>query len=182
MSNHLIGSDILLWRKRYDEALQQQGIPCTYQFPNIAKSNEQGEPEIDSYSEPMPTHIFFDGSPKVKTFKRYGWVVDNNSDLPFLIHCSWNLPKVQKDSIFSMSGLYSELTERKFRVTEITYDMVAADHLVCQVVPLANGQPIVGRTRKEIAQTFNSSNHFLNQPSDYRGEDLKSKYRPGDKA
>ena len=50
MSNHLIGSDILLARKRYDEALSMQGIPCTYQFPNLAKANEHGEPEIDSYS------------------------------------------------------------------------------------------------------------------------------------
>ena len=157
-----------------------QGVPAQYQFPNIAKSNEQGEPEIDSYSEPMPTHIFFDGSPKVKTFQRYGWVVDNSKDLPFLIHCSWNLPKVQKDSIFSMAGLYSEVTERKFRVTEITYDLVAADHLICQVVPVAHGQPIVGRTRKEIEQTFNKSNHFLKNNTDYRGKYIDDSHA-GDK-
>lgn len=181
MSNHLIGKDILLMRKRYNEALQMQGIPCTYQFPNLAEANEQGEPEIDSYSEPISTHIFFDGNPKVKTFKRYGWVVDGDKDLPFLLHCSWDLPKVQKDSIFSMSGLYSELTERKFRVTEITYDMMAADHLVCQVVPVANGQPIVGRTRKEVAQTFNKSNHFLKNTTDYRGTDTDGVYHKGDK-
>ena len=181
MSQHLIGPDILLMRKRYDDALSMQGIPAKYQFPNLAKANEQGEPEIDSYSEPMDTYIFFDGNPKVKTFKRYGWVVDNNSELPFLLHCSWNLPKVQKDSIFSLSGLYSELTERKFRVTEITYDMVAADHLICQVVPIANGQPIVGRTRKEIENTFNSSNHFLKVNTDYRGDTVDGKYHPGDK-
>ena len=181
MTQHLIGPDILLMRKRYEESLKLLGCPATYQFPNLAKSNEQGEPEIDSYSEPMETNIFFDGNPKVKTFKRYGWVVDNDKDLPFIIHCSWDLPKVQKDSIFTMSGLYSELTERKFRVTEITYDMVAADHLVCQVVPIANGQPIIGRTKKEIEQTFNTSNHFLKSNTDYRGEDVNSKYHPGDK-
>lgn len=169
MSNHIIGPDIVLMRKRYDEALSMQGIPSKYQFPNLAQANEQGEPEIDSYSEPMDTYIFFDGNPKVKTFKRYGWVVDNDKDLPFLVHCSWNLPKVQKDSIFSMSGLYSELTERKFRVTEITYDMMAPDHIICQVVPIANNQPITGRTRKEIAQTFNKSSHFLKENVDYRG-------------
>lgn len=179
MSNHLIGLDITLMRKRYNEALSMQGIPCKYQFPNIAKANEQGEPEIDSYSEPMDAFIFFDGNPKVKTFKRYGWVVDDDKDLPFLIHCSWDLPKVQKDSIFSMSGLYSELTERKFRVTEITYDMVAADHLVCQVVPIANGQSIVGRTRKEIAQTFNKSSHFIKESTDYRGKYYDDSH-PGD--
>lgn len=181
MSVHLIGPDIKLMRKRYDEALSMQGIPCTYQFPNLAKANEQGEPEIDSYSEPMDAYIFFDGNPKVKTFKRYGWVVDNDKDLPFLIRCSWNLPKVQKDSIFTFSGLYSELTERKFRVTEISYDLQAPDHLVCQVVPIANGQPIVGRTRKEIAETFNSSNHFLKKDTDYRGDTISGTYHKGDK-
>jgi hypothetical protein len=80
-----------------------------------------------------------------------------------------------------MSGLYSELTERKFRVTEITYDMVAADHLICQVVPVANGQSIVGRTRKEVAQTFNKSNHFLKEDTDYRGQNIDGTYHPGDK-
>lgn len=181
MSNHLIGPDIKLMRDRYSEALQMQGIEAKYQFPNLANPNEQGEPEIDSYSEPMDTHIFFDGNPKVKTFKRYGWVVDNDKDLPFLIHCSWYLPKVQKDSIFSLSGLYSELTERKFRVTEITYDMMAPDHLICQVVPVANGQPIVGRTRKEVAQTFNKSSHFIKTNTDYRGQNVDGTYHPGDK-
>lgn len=181
MLNNLIGPDIILMRKRYDEALMLQGIKCTYQFPNLAKANEQGEPEIDSYSEPIETHIFFDGNPKVKTFKRYGWVVDGDKDLPFLLHCSWNLPKVQKDSIFTMSGLYSELTDRTFRVTEITYDMVAPDHLVCQIVPVANGQPIVGRTRREIAETFNKSSHFIKENTDYRGTDVDGTYHPGDK-
>ena len=178
-SNHLIGPDILLSRKRYDEALDQQGIEATYQFPNLAKANEQGEPEIDSYSEPMPTRIFFEGSPKVKTFKRMGWVVDNDKDLPFLIHCSWHLPKMQKDSIFSTAGMYTDLPERKFRVTEVSYDLQAPDHLVCQVVPIANNQPIVGRTRKEIAQTFNKSNHFLKQNTDYRGNYIDDSH-PGD--
>jgi len=181
MSNHLIGSDITLMRKRYNEALQMRGIPCTYQFPNLAQANEQGEPEIDSYSEPMPTHVFYDGNPKVKTFKRFGWVVDNDKDLPFLIHCSWDLPKVQKDSIFSIAGEYSELPERKFRVTEISYDLQAPDHLVCQIVPVANNQPIVGKTRKEIAQTFNKSSYFIKDNSDYRGAPVDGAYHPGDK-
>lgn len=179
MSNHLIGPDIKLMRRRYDEALQQQGIPVLYQFPNLAQANEHSEPEIDSYSEPLETYVFFDGNPKVKTFKRLGWVVDNNQDLPFLIHCSWNLPKVQKDSIFTIAGEYSEVMERKFRVTEITSDLQAPDHIVCQIVPVANGQPIVGRTRREIAQTFNSSSHFIKENVDYRGKYIDDSH-PGD--
>jgi hypothetical protein len=58
--------------------------------------------------------------------------------------------------------------------------MVAADHLVCQVVPIANGQPITGRTRKEVAQTFNKSNHFLKENTDYRGDYIDDSH-PGDK-
>jgi len=181
MSDFLIGSDIKLMRKRYSEALQMQGIEATYQFPNLAKANEQGEPEIDSYSEPMPTRIFFEGNPKVKTFRRFGWVVDGDKNLPFIIHCDWNLPKLQKDSIFETAGLYTDLPPRKFRVTEVSYDLQAPDHLVCQVVPVANGQPIVGRTRKEIAQTFNKSSHFIKDNTDYRGVDVDGVYHPGDK-
>ena len=176
--NNLIGPDIQLMRARYDEALQLQGIPCSYQFPNLAASNTQGEPEIDSYSEPIDTHIFFDGNPKVKTFKRYGWVVEAEKDLPFLIHCSFNLPHVQKDSVFRISGQYAGIPDRVFRVTEITYDLQAPDHLVCQIIPVYDNN-IIGRTQQEIKSTFNKSNHFLKQEVDYRGNVYTTKQETG---
>lgn len=169
MAINLIGPDILLMRKRYDEALEMQGIPVSYQYPHKPGSNAEGEPVIDSYSEIIPTHIFFDGNPKVKTFKRYGWVVENDKELPFLIHCSFNLPNLQKDSLFRIAGQYSGLPERVFRVTEISYDLQCADHLVCQVVPVYDEQA-VGYTKKEVQKKFDKSNHFLKPKLDYRGE------------
>lgn len=165
---NLIGPDILLMRARYDEALKMRGIPVKYQHPNLATTNTQGEAVVDSYSDFIETHIFFDGNPKMKTFKRYGWVVENDKDLPFLIHCSFNLPNMQKDAIFRIAGQYSGLPDRIFRVTEITFDMQAPDHLIAQVVPVYE-ENITGRTDKEVAKTFNTSNHFLKQPVDYRG-------------
>ena len=170
MVNNLIGADIKLMRKRYDEALALQGIPCKYQYPNIVQSNKNGESIIDSLSQEIDTHIFFDGSPKVKTFKRYGWVVENDANLPFLVHCSFSLPHVQKGAIFRIAGQYSEMPERIFRVTEITYDLQAPDHIVCQIVPVYKESDIVGRTDVEQSQTFNKSNHFLTQSVDYRGD------------
>lgn len=85
---NLIGSDIQYLRKTYDEALSFQGIPCRYQYPHMAASNTQGEPTVDSYSDYIDTYIFFDGTPKLKTYKRYGWVVENDKDFPFLVHCT----------------------------------------------------------------------------------------------
>lgn len=173
MSINLIGKDIVKMRKRYDEALEMQGIPCIYRYPLMAQSNEQGEPEIEAYSDNIETHIFFDGAPKVKTFKRYGWVVENSDQLPFLIRCSFNLPEVQKDSIFQFSGQYTNVPDRIFRVTEITYDIQAPDHLICQAVPVYDKQ-LTGRTKKEIEKTFNTSNHFLKPNTDYRGNDYET--------
>lgn len=167
--NNLIGPDIVLMRDRYDEALQLQGIPCKYQFPNLPSTNVQGESLIDSYSEPIECSIFFEGSPKVKTFKRYGWVVENDKNLPFLVHCSFNLPHLQKDSLFRIAGQYAEIPERIFRVTEISYDLQCPDHLVCQVIPVYKESDIVGRTKVEVQQTFSSSNHFLKESVDYVG-------------
>lgn len=168
MSTNLIGEDIVLMRNRYDEALKMRGIGCKYQFPNLPDSNRQGEALIDSYSEMIETHVFFDGNPKVKTYKRYGWVVENNEDLPFLIHCSFNLPNLQKDSLFRISGQYTGMLDRTFRVKELTCDLQCPDHMICQVLPVYDKQA-VGRTDKEIEKTFNKSNHFLTQPVDYRG-------------
>lgn len=168
MSVHLIGEDIKLMRARYNEALEMQGIPCKYQFPNLPDINFQGESVIDSYSEEINTHVFFDSSPKVKTFKRYGWVVENDKQLPFLIHCSFDLPHVQKDSLFKIGGQYADIPPRVFRVTEITYDLQAPDHIICQIVPVYDRQT-VGMTQKEVASKFGKSNHFITQNTDYRG-------------
>ena len=166
---NLIGEDIELMRDRYDEALEMMGIPCKYQYPHLATSNNQGEPVIDSYSDMIETSIFFDGNPKVKTYKRLGWVVENEKDLPFLIHCSYNLKELQKDCLFHLSGQYTNMPDRIFRVTELTCDLQAPDHMIAQVVPQYEEQT-VGRTKKEIEKTFNTSNHFLKPNYDYRGD------------
>lgn len=155
-------------RDRYDEALQLQGVPCTYQYPNLPGSNAQGESLVDSYSEPIDCHIFFEGNPKVRTFKRLGWVVENSDELPFLVHCSFNLPHVQRDSVFRIAGQYTEIPDRTFKVTEVTYDIVCPDHLVCQIIPVYDDN-IVGRTPVEVKQRYNSSNRFLKKETDYRG-------------
>lgn len=168
MSINLIGEDIKIMRLRYDEALEMMGIPARYQYPSLPDTNNQGEPVIDSYSVPEDVYIFFDGNPKLKTFKRLGWVVENDSELPFLIHCSFHLKHLQKDCIFEISGQHADLPGRKFRVTELTTDLQAPDHVTCAVIPCYNKQ-IVGRTEKEVEKTFNKSNHFLKQNVDYRG-------------
>lgn len=169
MSMNLIGEDITLMRDRYDEALEMQGIPCRYQFPLMPTSNAQGEAVVDSYSDMIGTHIFFDGNPKVKTYKRLGWVVENDKNLPFLVHCSFNLKNLQKDCLFHIAGQYTNMPDRIFRVTELTCDMQAPDHMVAQVVPVYD-KNVVGRTKKEVEKTFNTSNHFLKPNIDYRGQ------------
>lgn len=166
---NLIGSDITLMRNRYDEALQLQGIPCKYQYPIEPDSNAQGESVADGYSDYIDTHIFFDSNPKVKTYKRLGWVLENDKDLPFLIHCSFHLENLQKDSLFTLSGQYTGMPDRVFRVLELTCDIQAPDHMIAQVVPIYGEDKPAGRTRHEVAETYNSSTHFLKSNVDYRG-------------
>lgn len=167
---NLIGPDILLMRSRYDEALKLRGIPAKYQHPLNPTTNESGDTIIDMYSPEEDVYIFLESNPKVKTLKRLGWVVDTQKDqLPMIIHVSWNTKNLQRDSIFSFSGLYANIPDRKFRVTEITYDLECPDHLVCKVVPVYDNN-IVGRTDKEVAQTFNKSNKFIRNTADYRGD------------
>ena len=167
---NLIGEDITILREYYDEALEMQGIPCKYQYPLLATSNEQGEAVIDSYSEMINTHIFFDGNPKVKTYKKLGWVVENDKELPFLIRCSYHLANVQKDSLFHFSGQHNDMKDRTFRVTEMTMDLQCPDHIICQVVPVYDKKQTVGRTKKEVANATKTSNRFFKTPTDYRGD------------
>jgi hypothetical protein len=173
---NLIGKDIKLMRARYNEALQLQGVPCSYMYPTLATTSNLGESVDDMYSLPIETNIFFEGSPKIKTFKRFGWVVENDKDLPFLIHCSFDLPQVQRDSVFKIAGQYTELPDRTFKVTEISYDIQAPDHIVCQVVPVYDKQ-ISGRTKQEVSSTFNTSHHFLKANTDYRGHSVSQSDR-----
>ena len=172
--NNLIADDIKVMRARYDEALELRGISATYQFPNLPTTNAQGETVVDSYSAEEPTYIFFDGTPKVKTYKRLGWAVENDSELPFLIHCSFNLPNLQRDCIFRISGQFTELPDRIFKVTELAYDIQAPDHIVCQVIPVYEKQ-VTGRTKEEVKRQYNSSHNFIKQQTDYRGQYYKTK-------
>ena len=41
--------------------------------------------------------------------------------------------------------------------------------MVAQVVPVYD-KNVVGRTKKEVEKTFNTSNHFLKPNIDYRGQ------------
>ena len=169
MSVNLIGHDILLMRDRYDEALEMRGIPAKYQYPIMPTTSFSGESVVDGFSDPEDIHIFFDGNPKVKTLRRYGWVVENSDDLPLLIHCSFHLKNLQKDALFTFAGQYTGVPDRIFRVSDLTYDIQAPDHIICKVVPVYDKQP-TGRTDVEIKQTFNKSNHFLKQDVNYRGQ------------
>lgn len=169
MSVNLINSDITLMRDRYDEALKMQGIPATYQYPIGAETNVEAESLIDHFSIAQDIYIFFDGTPKIKTYKRLGWVVENDEQLPFLIHCSFNLEHLQRDCLFKISGYYSEMPNRLFKVTEITTDLQCPDHVICKVVPVYDKHP-TGRTKREVQQTFNKSNTFLQDTYDYRGD------------
>jgi hypothetical protein len=135
----------------------------------LPDTNAQGESVIDSYSEIINTYIFFDGNPKVKTYKRLGWFVANDENLPFLIHCSFHLPHLQKDCLFRIAGQYTEIPDKVFRVIELTYDIQAPDHVVAQVVPVYNENKPVGDTKKEIEKKFDKSNYFMKSPGDYRG-------------
>ena len=171
---NLIGEDVIMMRVRYDEALEMRGIPATYQYPNMATSNIHGESLVDSYSAFIETHIFLDSNPKVKTLRRYGWVVENDDNLPFLLHCSFNLPNLQRDCLFRISGQYSGLPDRIFRVTELTYNLQAADHIVCQVIPVYESQA-VGKTETEVRRENSTSSRFIKQSVDYRGEPYKTK-------
>ena len=171
MSVNLIGKDITNIRKYWDEAAAMQGIPAKYQFPHMADTNTQGESVVDSYSDMYEVHIFFDGAPQVKTFKKLGWVVENDDDLPFLIRCSWDTPNLQRDSLFHLSGQYTGVEDRVFRVMEITSAIQAPDHRVAKVIPVYEKQT-VGQTKKEIRKAYNKSNTFMNRPTDYRGDQL----------
>lgn len=167
-SQNLIQSDVKIMRDYYDDALNMQGIPAKFQYPMYADTNTQGEPVIDSYSVPEDVFIFFEGAPKLRTFKRLGWVVENSDELPFLIHCSFNLQHLQRDCLFEIAGQYADLPSRKFRVTELTTDIQCPDHVTCQVIPVYK-HPAVGETRTEVAKKYSTSNHFLKQNVDYRG-------------
>ena len=68
-----------------------------------------------------------------------------------------------------MSGQYTGMPDRVFRITELTCDLQAPDHIVAQVIPVYDKQT-VGRTKKEIEKIFNKSNYFLRIPIDYRGD------------
>ena len=154
--------EVVYLRKQFDETVKQLGVPFVYQYPLGNNLDDFAQPAPDGYSQEIEVYGIFDGEPKLKTYRNLGWVVEKSDSLPFLLHISFNTPRIQKGSLFKTSGQFTGIEARVFQVTELTTGLVCPDHIVCQIVPLVgNTPPRVAETRREVAKKNAEPRRFI---------------------
>jgi hypothetical protein len=158
-------------RACYDEALELQGVPCEYQYPLKNDFNVHGEQAADAFSEVIHTFVGIETEPKIATLRKLGWVVENDSDLPFLLHVSFGLPELQKGCKFMFAGLHTNLPAREFVVERMTMPFQAPDHMIVEVIPQydkKNGG--IAEDKKEVEKMLDREELFFTESTDYRGD------------
>ena len=168
--NLIQSEEVEILRAYYDEALEMQGVPCTYQYPLKNDYNIHGEQAADAFSEPINTFVGIEAEPKISTIRKLGWVVENDSDLPFLLHVSFGLPELQKGCKFMFAGLHTNLPAREFVVERMTIPFQAPDHMIVEVIPQYDTKNRgIAEDPISVAKMLDKEELFFEEPTDYRG-------------
>jgi hypothetical protein len=168
---HFVASeDVQLLRDFYDEALETQGVPVEYQYPLKNDYNVHGEQAADAFSEVIDTFCAVEAEPKISTLKKLGWVVENNSSLPFLLHVSFGLPEIQKGCKFKFAGLHTGLPSREFVVERISMELQVPDHIICEVIPQYRKDGGIAEDQVAKQKLLDKETLFFEEESDYRGD------------
>lgn len=154
--------DVDLGREYFKESCELYGIDIDYRYPIGNGENVQGEPDPFTYSPTIKIRGIFEGTPKASTFKKLGWAVENQKELPFLIHLPWDVPKIQRNCIVTFSGAFSGVPARSFLVTELTTSLILPSCITCQIVPLRGGKLPEQETVVEKKERLSRPYTFLN--------------------
>ena len=168
--NLIQSEEVEILRAYYDEALEMQGVPCTYQYPLKNDWNIHGEQAADSFSEPINTFAGIEAEPKISTLRKLGWVVENDSALPFLLHVSFGLPELQKGCKFMFAGLHTNLPAREFVVERMTMPFQAPDHMIVEVIPQYDKNGGIAECPIEKQKQLDKEELFMVEETDYRGD------------
>ena len=156
--------EVMYLRQQFKEAVKQIGVLFKYQYPLGNDLDDFSQPAPDGYSREIEVYGIFDGEPKLKTYKNLGWVVEKGDNLPFLIHIPFDTEKIQKGSLFKISGQITGIEERVFQVTELSTGLVCPDHIVCQIVPLVgNTPPRTAESRRDVAKKNSEPRRFMKE-------------------
>lgn len=148
----LIKNDALIHRRYFKEVLRLMGIDGMYYQikPGTSHYNESGEFSA-LYEKPIPCQFIFDQVPTVSTLKKLGWITELDREFP-LVHVDYDLPDLQKGTLFLVEDPLREGKGRLFRVNKIQLGILYPVCATCQVAP------VVGDVPENTLQPDNSIN------------------------
>lgn len=141
----LLGSDLKLFRKYFEELVRLQGIQVIYRAPKPDK-HYTTYAEIDSnYYSPKLVGVIFDEYPEQTTLKKMGWASELQES-PSIIHVAYDLDNIQQGALFIVPSAIDNSEGRLFRVVEMKTSMIYPASIACKIVP-------------EYVNTFNTSSY-----------------------
>lgn len=130
----LLGSDIKLHRKWFEEFVVLYGIQTYYRAPKAGKSYTTYTEIESNYDEPLQVGVIFDEHPTQQTMKKIGWVSELQ-EAPPIMHVPYDLVGLQQGALFYIPSGLDNAPARLFRVTKLTNGIVYPASITCQVAP-----------------------------------------------
>lgn len=160
----IVPQEIEYLRKQFKFTVEQIGVEFRYKYPLNNSIDFFNQPAPEGYSEGESVYGIFDGDPKLETYKNLGWVVEDNDNLPFLIHVPFDVPHIQRGCLFESDGQITSIESRLFQVTKLTTALVCPDHIVCQIVPLVgNTRPLTEEDERDLAKKNSEPRRFIKE-------------------
>ena len=130
----LLGKDIKLFRKYFDEMVKLIGIQVIYRAPRKDKTWTTFAEITSNYQDPLVIGAIFDSHPDQRTLKKIGWVseLEENSSI---IHIAYDTPDIQQGALFIVPSGLDDGKGRLFRCVKLTNSIIYPASITCEIVP-----------------------------------------------
>ncbi|MBP3582054.1 MAG: hypothetical protein J6J33_04815 [Clostridia bacterium] len=130
----LLGNDIKLYRKYFDEMVNLIGIKVGYRSPKPDKHYTTYAEIESNYNPLIEIGCIFDEHPTQQTLKKMGWVSELSPSAS-LIHIAYDTPNIQQGALFILPSGIDDAKGRLFRVVKLSNGVVYPASLTCELVP-----------------------------------------------
>lgn len=150
----LTQTDATMFRNYFKEVAKLRGISVFYQFPVDMDLTIHAEERPAGFSEKIPMDIIFEQNPKVSTLRRYGWVVTQNEDKPFICSLPYDAPNLSKGCRITIPPPTPIASENVFVITDIKMNLEFPDSYVCKLAPVFTDKPNISTDYKDKNTNF----------------------------
>ena len=149
--------NIQLHRIYFKQMTKLIGINALYRAPLDTKDYDMYGELDANYYPPIQVGVIYEDHPTQKTAKKMGWNAELN-DGSTLIVVPYDLPKLQKGSLFIIPSGLDNSEGRVFRVIQMKVTAIYPSEITCELAPVLKNE----LERSQVTDYSKSNFNVLN--------------------